>query len=493
MSSTSTIPYDPSLVLGMIIKPQKIKELQAIAELQKPVDAARDKFNSMLREKLSLDLTKRELISLGASPEQIEQLQAGIDTIMNEVTSAATDLANKVVSAEQAISQAKSEQSQQQIGTELRSPIDFASSTLQSMPLAADTMDMDVQYFRYEDNEQSSRSTANSISTFVGAKVSSLLGNTYGAQAGASAHKASTSAYDNHGVFGTLVICANCTSKEVQMFSPMQLDPDAAMDTYVFYSGKSMPVDDLDEMRKMALVPIEKEDQKGAIPVISGASYGSSFIGFVHFEKVEATASSQSSQSKAAQARAEVEADLFLESISGSFGIDAQTASSVKNLLSTSNIQSHASVITMGLIPSIKSDQVKTAIMAMKNDPAENMKQLAAMQDSSDASVASLAAAGSAAKKGQAIEQMKSDYIAAAVSSVAKVDESTNQVIDLNSLMVALDDYVAKAGEGKIGVPINYYLSYITQRDIAIQWMKTYYPDQLHKKAASGNNSSSGD
>lgn len=488
---TSTIPYDPSLVLGMIVEPEKIQQLEEIATLQKPVDNERDRFNALLRQKLSLDMTMRELISLGATPDQLKELKKQITKLMDDIAGAATSLARVVMQAESKIASAKNKQGQKQIGVQLQSPVDFSASSLQNMPLAADSMNMDVQYFRYEDNEQSSRSGAKSISSFVGAKVTNFLGSSYGASAGASAHQASTSAVDNHGVLGTLVICANCTSRDAQLFSPLKLDPDAAMESYVFQSGKNdMPMEDLVAMKELAVGPIKKDDQKTALPVIVGASYGSSFVGFVHFEKVEHTQSSQSSQSKAAQARAEVQANLFLESISGSFGLDAQTSSSVKDLLSTSSIQSHCSVITMGLIPSIKSNQVTTVVKGMKNDPAENMKELAAMQDASNASVASLAAGGAAAKKGQSIEQMKSDYIKASVSAVGELGKSTNQVIDLNSLMVALDDYVAKAGEGKIGVPINYYLKYVTKRDIALEWMNKYYPEKLHEKPDDGTDKS---
>lgn len=482
---TSTIPYDPSLVLGMIVDPNKIKDLKDIADAQKNVDAERDHFNALLRQKLSLDMTMRELISLGATPDQLSDLKSNITTLMGNVTKVAGSLSKAVIKAETAIAKIKSSQGQKQIGSQLQSPVDFAASPLQSLPLSADSMNMDVQYFRYEDNEQTSRSTANSISSFVGAKVTSFLGPTYGASVGASAHQASTSAVDNHGVFGTLVICANCTSRDVQVFSPLKLDPDAAVESYVFSQTggqNSMPVAEWQEMKKLALATISKDDQKSAMPVIVGASYGSSFVGFVHFEKIEDTSSSQSSQSVAAQARATVERDMFFSSITGSFGLDAQSASNLQQLLSTSNIQSHCSLITMGLIPSIKSNSVSTAVKALQGDPKSRMEELAAMQDASNSGVSSLAAAGASAKKGQSMEQMKSDYIKSSVAAVGELDKSNNQVIDLNSLMTALDDYVAKAGDGKIGVPINYYLKYVTKRDIALEWMQKYYPNQLYEK-----------
>ena len=123
-----------------------------------------------------------------------------------------------------------------------------------------------------------------------------------------------------------------------------------------------------------------------------------------------------------------------------------------------------------------------TSVKALKDDPKERMGELAAMQDASNSGITSLASSGDSAKKGESMQQMKSDYIKASVEAVGVLDKSNNQVIDLNSLMTAFDDYVQKAGDGKTGVPINFYLSYVTKRDIALEWMKKYYPNQLHDK-----------
>lgn len=477
--STSTIPYDPSLVLGMIVDPNRIKTLEKIAEAQKDVDAQRDYVNALLRQKLSLDMTSRELISLGVDPSDMEDFNKDLEELTKEIVAQSKVLGTKVMTAEKAVAGIKADSSQQQIGMQLQSPIDFDASPLKALPLAADSMDMDVQYFRYEDEKQSSAQKASSVSSFVGVKVSRFLGPKVGAQMSDSTQKSGVATHDAHKIVGTLVICANCTSRQAQVFSPVKLDVDAAIDTYDRFDGTGrMPVEDKAKMKELALGG--HGDEGKGVPVLIGASYGSSFVGFVHFEKIEKTDTAQSAQSKAMQARAEVEANLFLASIEGSFGLDSQSSQSVKNLMSSSDIQSHCAVITMGLIPSIKSSQVTTAVKAMKNDPAENMKQLAALQGSTNAASNSMASQGSLAKKGQSIEKMNSDYISAAVSAVNEVDKSTNQVIDLNSLMVAFDDYVAKAGDGKTGVPINYYLKYITKRDIALAFMNQNYAGQLY-------------
>lgn len=479
---TSTIPFDPSLVLGMIVDPSRIAVLARIADLQAPVDAARNKVNALLRQKLSLDMTGRELVSLGAMPWQMGNFNDNLQKLMQDIIEATIDLSEKVMDAEEAIAQVQVDAGQSQISSQLESPIDFAASKLQAMPLSSDTMSMDVQYFRYEENDQSSSSTADAISSFVGVKVSSFLGSGYGAQAAASANHSVASTSQNRSLLGTLVICANCTSKQAQIFSPVKLDVEVAMDSYTLQTGDQMPVEDPNQMKEVALTA--KPDPKNSLPVLVGATYGASFVGFVHFEQVEDTSSYQEAESAAFQARAQADEDLFLENIQGSWGMDAQTASSIKNLLSSSSIQSHCSLITMGLIPSIKSSQVTAVVKGLQGDPKSNMEQLAAMQDSSDSANATIASSAAASKTGQAMSQMKSDYVKAAVDAISEVDKSTNQVIDLNSLQIALDDFVAKASDGKTGVPINFYIKYVNKKDIARAWMEKYYPSQLHDPAA---------
>ena len=192
---TSTIPFDPSLVLGMIVDPSKIQTLEKIAQLQLPVDLARDHVNALLRQKLSMDMTARELVSLGATPDMLQDFNKQTQDLMGDILSAAKDLGSAVAQAEKEIVAAKAQAGQAQISSQLQSPVDFTASQLAALPISSDSMNMDVQYFRYENNEQSAASAASAISTFVGSKVSSFLGSSFGAQAAASATSSVTTAH----------------------------------------------------------------------------------------------------------------------------------------------------------------------------------------------------------------------------------------------------------------------------------------------------------
>lgn len=479
---TSTIPFDPSLVLGMVVDPNKIKQLEAIADEQLPVDLARNKVNALLRQKLSLDMTLKELVSLGATTAQLKDFRKNLVTIMEDVIKATGELSTAVITAEEKIAELKGKQGQKQIGSQVQSPLDFDVSALKPLPISSDSMNMDVQYFRYEDNEQSSTSVASSVSTFVGAKVSEFLGPTYGVSAGASAHSAVDSASKNRSLVGTVVILINCTHKDAQVFSPVKLNVDSAIENFVSYTKKSWDKpNDPKGMLEKALVAITPEDEEKGMPLLVGATYGSSFVGFVHFEQIEKTQSFQAAASAAAQASQTIEGGLFVQAEIGS-SFSAQASASVKDLMSTSNIQSHCNVISMGIIPSIKSNNITSVVEGLKDSPKERMEQLAAMQDASNSSIPSVASQAAEAKKGNAMQKMSSDYIKGSVSAVAAVDTQSNKVIDMNSLMTALDDFVERANKSEGGgVPINFYIKHITQRTIAYQWMEKYYPDLLHE------------
>ena len=188
---------------------------------------------------------------------------------------------------------------------------------------------------------------------------------------------------------------------------------------------------------------------------------------------------------------ASISENLFLSNSSGKFGLDASFADSLKSLLSTSNLQSHASVITMGLIPSIKSNEVATSVQNLNPDPKAVMEQLAAIQGATDTEVNSMGAAAEKAKTGESFMQLNNSYVTNVVSSLGSYDTANNQVIDTNSMMTAFDDYVQKAIAGKCGVPINYFLKPITARQLAEAWLNKFYPNEFIG-ASSGDDNSKG-
>lgn len=475
----STIPYDPSLVLGQVIEPSKIKDLEAIAEAQKEPDAAKAKLNALITQKHSLDMTMRELASIGATEDQLKDFTKTLKGLTDKIVKAASDVGSAVIKAEGELAKIHSKQSQKQISSSVESPIDFQASELTDMPISSDTMDMDVQFYRFEENKQSAEDHASSVSGFVAGKLSGF-GSSFSASVSGSVHKTAATTANSRNLLGTLVICANCTHKNARIFAPLVLDADRAIEAFVASTKKDWDVTDVEGMLKIANSEVKASDEQSGLQLLAGATFGSSFVGMVFLEHKSKSSSSQSSESTAASIRAAFETNLIFESASGKIGMDAQASKNLKNLLSSDSIDAHCSVITRGIIPSIKSNQMKASIKEMKNDPEENMKQLAAIQGASDSAVMTLSKQAQSAKKGNGAASLESNFITSTVSAINEADEQANQIIDANSLMVALDDYVAQAREGKSGVPINFYVQPVTQRTIATKWLRDYYPQLLH-------------
>ena len=51
---------------------------------------------------------------------------------------------------------------------------------------------------------------------------------------------------------------------------------------------------------------------------------------------------------------------------------------------------------------------------------------------------------------------MKSSEVKAALSALGTIDDGKNKVLDSNSMMTALDNYLEWVQAGQAGVPINY-------------------------------------
>ena len=109
------------------------------------------------------------------------------------------------------------------------------------------------------------------------------------------------------------------------------------------------------------------------------------------------------------------------------------------------------------------------------------MEALAAMQGSTNSGIQTMASAAGNARKEATVEEMATDYVSAAIQGAAEIDSQDNKVIDLNSLMTALDDFIERVNGAEGGVPINFYIKYVSARTIAIAWLQQYYPAMLQK------------
>lgn len=153
----STIPYDPSLVMGQIVDNAAIRNVQEMAAFQAPADAAQDKYNGLLASKRSLDMTLLELSGLKLAEEDLKPLREEIQVFNKDVTTAAVDYAKAKITAEQNVAKVRAKIPE--VHVQWESPVDYVRTQLKSMALAADSINMDVQYFSTESNEQRSKTS----------------------------------------------------------------------------------------------------------------------------------------------------------------------------------------------------------------------------------------------------------------------------------------------------------------------------------------------
>jgi hypothetical protein len=146
-------------------------------------------------------------------------------------------------------------------------------------------------------------------------------------------------------------------------------------------------------------------------------------------------------------------------------------------------VSSHCSMITMGLIPSVKSNQVQIGVKQFAGfDGATMMSQLATLQNATATDSDSVEASAAAARTGGTMVAITAAQVKSVMSGLADIDDGQNQMLDINSLMTAFEDYVTKVGTATtdtIGVPINYYLKTITKSQLAQLWVAKYYPQYL--------------
>jgi len=483
----STIPYDPSLVLGNIVSKEKLDNIVKISQLQAPANAAESELNSLISLKRSVDMTIQETIGMGIDTNDLE---GESQQIAKQVQQAAVAYGKAKIKAEKAIQPLKAKINA--VNESIESPIDYNKSQLKEMPISSDSLQMNTQYFSFDQNTQSSVSHAATVASFIEESLS-IFGEGQSSQASATAQEQMNSQYARHSIVGTLVITLTCTHKNAQVFAPYVLDVDKAVRSWnAMYPNDLINTNDVDSIAKIEAKANTKQDH--SFSVLSGATYGSSFVGMVHILNTSESQSSQSMESIAASMQETFDVGGWFATETGSFGVSSTFSNSAKNLLSTQNVTSHATLITMGIIPSIKSNQVKMAVESFSDfDPAKTMEELATLQGATASANNTIAEGASAARTGQQMITLKNATIKATLSGVAEIDDGQNKVIDTNSMMTAMEDYVDKciAGGKNLGVPINYYLKPITQSEIARAWLAKYYPNKYNQAGSADDTNSS--
>jgi hypothetical protein len=392
-----------------------------------------------------------------------------------DLKDAAVKYAAAVVQSQKDIVAAIGKRAAVPVSASVESPIDYNKTQIKQMPLSADSIKLDAQYFSNDESEQGASNTVQTIKDYVSASTS-FLGFSRSFEASNAAQHQASSQYSNHNVAGTLVITAGCTHKDAVLLAPFVIDPDKAIRVWnAVFPNDVISTDNPTQLVASVIKAAVDPKTEKALKLISGATYGSSFVGMVHVLRTETTQSSQAMYSVAESLQATMKAGGWFADVEGGFGVAESFANDVKRLLSLQQISSHCSVITMGSIPSIKSNMVKIGVKEFANfDPKSMMDQLATLQNATASDEDSVAASAAAARTGGQMTQMQATQVKSVMSGLGDIDDGQNKMLDINSVMTAFEDYVDKALAGNIGVPINYYLKSIPKAALAHLWVSKY-------------------
>ena len=457
---STSIPYHPSLVLGNIVPDENLEIIKTISDLQSPIDISLDKMNSMISLKQTTESTIREMVNMSIDPSE---LQEQLTEIKQEVLSSSTDYMKTRITQEKLIVAEKAKLTGM-VGSSIESPVDFTRSMIKNdIPLSFDSIKLDIRYFSFDENNQDAHSTLASIKSFVSASTK-FLGNRYSTEVSNAAQQQASSQVEHHQIKGTLIITATCTHKNALLLSPFILNVDKAIRVWNSLYPDKIKVDSLSNMMEIAREEGTASERK--MNIISGATCGSSLVGMVHVVRDESTTSSQSMMSAVKSLQTKADVGGWFASVKGGAGLDGSFSRDIKNLLSSQNIDSHVSLITMGTIPTIKSNKLKMGVKEFtKFDAKSMMEQLALMNGNIGSDLKTVSGGADKVRESGQMQSIEANKITNVLSSLGNIDKEENSIMDINSLMSAFEDYVDRIQKGDIGIPINYYLKPITKHN----------------------------
>lgn len=466
----SSIPFDhPSLVLGHVVNTELLTLLEKIAGLQAKTDAAFERMNSFIAMRRGLSMTINELVGLGVN---ITELKAKIADLNQKVSDAARDYMAVRIANDTGVQQLREEVASIENVAGLESPLDFSGVTIERLALASDSIRIDVQYFSYGGNEEADSEAISAIEGMI-RETTTPLGATardVPKAAAAQIHQQ----FRNHSLAGTLVITASATHRASAMLQPLKLDADKAVE--VWNSVHSAANDGINTSDLSAMIQASEapEGVAGAnsLTLLTGANYGSSFIGMVHMVNNETTGAGLAvAQEEAMQEQMRLGG--WMKAATGGFGVDEAVLDNVRRLLSTQNVSTHANLIVLGAVPSLASAQLRTGMATLLGDPHRTASSQPGPSSESRQTASSMA---DTSLKGGRQMAMQNGLMQSVIQGLGTIDHGSNKVVDLNTLMNAFDNYIAEVSDTQsVGIPISFFFKKISKNRIARLWLDKYF------------------
>jgi hypothetical protein len=471
----TTIPIEhPSLVLGGVVDKTILQLVSNIVGNQSRIESAQQKLSSYLVMKRSLAMMVNELLDMGIDTSEV---RPRLDEVDEAIKRTGSEYISTRLGAEEAMQKAREELSTHANVELTESPIDYGASQLRHLPLSSDSLKLDAQYFSCID--ESEEDHAANIERYVRDSVGGI-----GSRAPDLAKEAGAQVarqVKNNSLTGTLVITANCDHRNIAVFDPLVIDPGKAAAAWNrIFPGNALPGDERTLMQMATAA--EANAAEDSIAFISGVTYGSSFVGMVHFLKTSSVRTGVDEE-LAAQIREKLQIGGWLEHASGGFGVDRETLNEVRKILSMQNVSAHISVIVSGALPSIASNEVKFSINKISQpEPVKSLEALSAMGENNGAEADSIDSDAARSKKVSQAVKLQSARTNSLIRTLNEVDRGANRVLDVNSLLGAFENYLASIHNEGAGIPTGFYIRHIGKREIANLWLKRNFGDPVDTK-----------
>lgn len=465
----ASIPFDhPSLVLGHVVNTDLLQLLEKIAALQARTDAAFERMNSFIAMRRGLSMTINELVGLGVD---IGDLKTKIAELNQAVSQAASDYMVARIANDTGVQQLREEVAAIENVSGLESPLDFSGVTVERLALASDSIKIDVQYFSYGGNEEADAAAIAALEGAIRETVAPL-----GAAAKDVPKAAAAQVHQqlrHHSVAGTLVITASATHRASAMLQPLKLDADKAVDVWNSLHGRAG--DGIDTSNLSAVIEAAEAPEGAAdahrLTLLTGANYGSSFIGMVHMVNLEMTGTGLAAEQEAAL-QDQLRLGGWVKAASGGFGVDEAVLENVRKLLSTQNVSTHANLIVLGAVPSLASAHLRTGVATLLSDKHRGGD---AHGESYDSRPTPSSIADGSVKGGQRMA-MQNGLMQSVIEGLGTIDQGSNKVVDLNTLMNAFDNYITEVSSAdSVGIPISFFFKRISKNRIARLWLDKYF------------------
>merc|ERR1719272_2673807 len=211
------------MVLGGIIDEKKMAVLEEISMKQAEIDNESTSLSQLIMLKRKLVMTIQDLASLDLDMDDLAEIQEQVSAVSKEITQQAVQYAKVSAANYKEITKLKG--ASRMVSSNWESPIDYNKSQIKQVPIAADTITFDAQYFSMDMNQEDSSSHTSAVKSFVSLSTANL-GEDRSQQMSKAAQQQTSHQSSSHDVEGTLIITASVTHKQAMLFAPFILNVD---------------------------------------------------------------------------------------------------------------------------------------------------------------------------------------------------------------------------------------------------------------------------